>query len=395
MNPGGLGTFGTDSDQPRVRRNKMRKSVFVLIVTILFWVEVFAQVYTNKPVGKKNEALVDSLKQQEYPYVLPIWGKKAAALGFQLPYSAGLSVNYMWQESDLVIDNLSVGFNNGPMTNIDELIRFNSAVAGANIVNFRPDIWLFPFLNIYGILAKGKTSTTIDASVWLPDTSNNWNEVTAFSTEAKFDVTTFGFGLTPTMGVGGGWLALDMNMAWTDVDALNKPTFTFVFGPRLGKTFNFKKPERNIAFWVGGFRVKFTSETSGSLDLSEVVDVSEAQAKVDQGYENVANAQTEVDEWWNGLSQMEQQNPFNKAKYETANQALDEAGNLLTSLDGALSTVSTSTVQYSLDKNLKNMWNFIVGTQFQLNRHWMVRAEYGFLGTRQQFITGLQFRFGL
>lgn len=357
--------------------------------------EAFAQVYTNKPVGKKNEALVDSLKQQEYPYVLPIWGKKAAALGFQLPYSAGLGVNYMWQESDLIIDNLSVGFNNGPMTNVDELIRFDTAVAGANIVNFRPDIWLFPFLNVYGVIAKAKTSTTIDAGLWLPDSSNNWNEVTAFSTKAEFDVTSFGFGLTPTMGVGGGWLALDMNMVWSDVNALDKPVFTFVFGPRLGKTFNFKKPDRNIAVWVGGFRVKFTSETSGSLDLSEVLDVSETQEKVDQGYIKLEDAGVQVNNWWNNLSPVEQQNPVNKAKYETANQALEKAGNLLSAVDGALSTASTSTVQYSLDKNLKDMWNFIVGTQFQLNKHWMIRAEYGFLGSRRQFLSGLQFRFGL
>jgi hypothetical protein len=197
------------------------------------------------------------------------------------------------------------------------------------------------------------------------------------------------------MGVGGGWLALDMNMVWSDVSALDKPVFTFVFGPRLGKTFNFKKPDRNIAFWVGGFRVKFTSETSGSIDLSEVLDVSESQGKVDQGYIRIADAANQVNDWWNSLSPVEQQNPGNKAKYEGANRLLEKAGNLLNAVDGALSTASTSTVQYSLDKNLKNMWNFIVGGQFQLNKHWMIRAEYGFLGSRQQFLSGLQFRFGL
>jgi long-subunit fatty acid transport protein len=53
------------------------------------------------------------------------------------------------------------------------------------------------------------------------------------------------------------------------------------------------------------------------------------------------------------------------------------------------------TVQYSLNKRPKDMWNFIVGSQYQLNKHWMLRAEYGFLGSRQQFIGGLQYRFGL
>ena len=39
--------------------------------------------------------------------------------------------------------------------------------------------------------------------------------------------------------------------------------------------------------------------------------------------------------------------------------------------------------------------NGFVGTQFQYNKHWMIRAEFGFLGSRSQIIGGLQYRFGL
>ena len=87
-----------------------------------------------------------------------------------------LGINYLWQESDLIIDNLQVGFNNGPMTNLDEVIRFDGAIAGASGVNMRPDIWLFPFLNVYGLFAQSKTSTEISAGLYLPDTSNNYKK---------------------------------------------------------------------------------------------------------------------------------------------------------------------------------------------------------------------------
>ena len=109
--------------------------------------------------------------------------------------------------------------------------------------------------------------------------ANVWREITSFSTKANFDAVVAGFGMTPTIGIGGGWLALDMNVAWSDVDALDKPVFTFVFGPRLGKTFKFKKPKRNIAFWAGGFRVKFSSETNGSLNLNEVLPIDDYRLK--------------------------------------------------------------------------------------------------------------------
>jgi len=366
----------------------------VVLISIAFG-QIQAQVYTNKEVGKKNEALADSLKASEYPYMLPIWGAKVVARGYDIPYSAGVSVNYFTQTSSLILNNLYVGFNNGPMYNLDELVRFNEAEAWASAFTVRPDVWLLPFLNVYAILGKSESSTTIDAGVYLPNIDNEWQQVTSFSTKAKFTATTMGFGMTPTMGVGGGWIALDMNVAWTDVSALDKPVFTFVFGPRVGKTFKFGRPEQNIAFWVGGFRVQFSSETKGSLDLAEVVPVDEFQVKVDQGIENVGNKQIAVDDWWAGLTPVEQKNPVNTAKYETANRVLGTAGNVLNAADAALNDGNSATVQYSLEKNLKDKWNFVLGSQYQLNKHWMLRAEYGFLGSRTQFMGGLQYRFRL
>ncbi|QQS51774.1 MAG: hypothetical protein IPM71_03355 [Bacteroidota bacterium] len=370
--------------------SKIGLSVFLIVSLSLN-----AQVYTNKEVGKKNQELIDSLEKANYPYTLPIWGAKATAKGYSLPYSAGISVNYLQQESALIIDNLFVGFNNGPQYDLNEVIRFEDATARAGALTVRPDIWVLPFLNVYGLFGKAKTSTEISAGLYIPDTNNVWNEITSFSTTANFDATVAGFGFTPTLGVGGGWIALDMNVAWSDVSALDKPVFTFVFGPRLGKSFKFKKPERNIAFWAGGFRVKFSSETNGSIKLNEVVPIEDLQPKVDEGLAKVDAAYENVETWWAGLSEREQNNPVNEAKYETANRAIDKAGNILTSLDGALNDENTASVQYSLDKTLKDKWNFIVGTQFQYNKHWMLRAEIGFLGSRTQAMGGLQYRFGL
>lgn len=354
-----------------------------------------AQVYSNKEVGKKNAALADSLKNSDYPYALPIWGKKAHKAGYNLPYSAGLSVQYLWQKQDLLIENLYVGFNNGPLHDLDEIVRFDNSTSEASGINFRPDVWVFPFLNVYAIFAKSTPSTTVNYGVWVPDATDEWKQVAAFSSKAEFDAFSTGFGLTPTIGVGGGFLALDMNFTWTDVDALDKPAFSYIFDPRFGKTFKFKKPERNIALWVGGFRWSINSGTTGSLPLSDVFNTAELEGKVDAGITKVADAQTQVDTWWAGLSPRDQSNPVNKAKYETANRALDTAGNFLNAADAAVNNLGNSSVQYSLDKRPAQKWNFMVGGQFQINKHWMIRGEYGFLGSRQHVITGLQYRFGL
>jgi opacity protein-like surface antigen len=367
-----------------------------LFCLLLASTSTFAQVFSNKEVGKKNAALADSLKNSEYPYVLPIWGDKAAKKGFNLPYSAGLSAQYFGQESLLIIDNLNVGFNNGPMYNLDGIVRFEEAKAKAGAFTVRPDVWLFPFLNVYGILGKAQASTTVNFGVWVPDSTGVEKEVLSTGTVIEFNTSTFGLGITPTIGVGGGFLALDMNVAWTDVPQLAKPARTFVFGPRLGKNFKLKK-ERAVTVWTGAFRVAIASKTDGSISLSEVFDDGggEIGAKIDQGILKVGNAQQQVDTWWAGLTPKEQNNPVNKAKYERANSVLARTGQILDAADAAVNTISTSTVQYSMDKDVKDAWNFIVGGQYQFNKHFMVRFEYGFLGSRNQFITGVQYRFGL
>jgi hypothetical protein len=374
----------------------IKKSIIISIVLILISFQVSSQVYSNKVVGAKNQGLSDSIKKAAYPYALPIWGEKVTKMGFDLPYSAGLGINYIWTQSDIIIENLMVGFNNGPMYDLDEIIRFKGSTATAAGFNFRPDVWVFPFLNVYALVSKANTSTAINAGVYLPDTSNVWQEIAAFSTKADFKATGLGFGMTPTVGVAGGFLALDMNVTWQDISALDKPVITFVFGPRFGKSFKFKNhPQSNLAIWVGGFRLHMKSETSGSLPLSDVIPTDELQVKVDEGLAKVESGQIAVDEWWSGLSSQEQENPANKAKYATANRTLTAAGNLLNTVDGALNDEESASVQYSLNKRPKDMWNFVVGAQYQINKHFMFRAEAGFLGSRQQIITGLQYRFGL
>ncbi len=367
----------------------------VFAIIILLSGMAYSQVYSNKEVGKKNEEVIDSLKQTAYPYMLPIWGKKAAGLGFELPYSAGLGFNFIWQKSDLIIDNLQVGFNNGPLYNLDEVVRFNNATSELTGYNFRPDIWLFPFLNVYGVIAKGNPSTSVDFGVWVPDSTNTWKEVFSTSSKAEFGSTSMGFGMTPTIGIGGGWLALDMNFTWSDISALEKPAFAFIFGPRMGKSFKLGRPDQTITFWVGGFRLTLNSGTEGALPLDELLELDGLEEKVNMGIERVADAQGQVDAWWNNLTPPQQANPVNKAKYETANRALTAAGNVLNSADEALQNAENSSVQYSLDKRPKDKWNFVIGSQYQLNKHFMIRAEYGFLSSRTQFIGMLQYRFGL
>lgn len=371
----------------------MKKPIIVVICLSCVFSTIKAQYTADKLVGEKHAETIDSLKTVDYPYLLPIWGKKVAQKGFRLPKSAGFSAQYLYQQSDILIQDLMVGFNNGPMYDLDQIVRFDNAVATSNGVNIRPDIWVFPFLNVYAIFAKSKTSTAINAGVYIPD-SSSWNKILDINTKANFDATTYGLGLTPTVGVAGFFITLDMNFSWTDVSALNKPAFVSVFGPRIGKNITWANhPERSWAIWTGGFRVNLSSSTVGNLSASELFPVDEWGSKIDTGYMKVAESQQKVDAWWGGLSPAEQRNPVNVAKHQTADAALAKAGGLLDAASQVVDGAGNASIQYSLKKTPKSKWNFLIGTQFQINRSWMIRAEYGFLGDRTQFIGGIQYRF--
>ncbi|OIQ28497.1 MAG: hypothetical protein BM564_08830 [Bacteroidetes bacterium MedPE-SWsnd-G2] len=365
--------------------------VIVVLFMMFCSASMFAQTYTNKEV-KLDQAFVDSISKIEYPYLLPIWGKKVAEKGFKLPLSAGIGVNYYWQESKVVINELYVGFNNGQQYFMDDIVRFNDAVASSNIVNVRPDFWILPFLNVYGIFAVSDTSTQIDLDIVVP-TEDGYRNVLQIQTLQEFEGVSAGFGITPTVGVGGGWFALDMNFTWTDLDALDKPAFSFIFGPRMGKTFKFNKPDSNLAVWFGGFKVAINSDTNGNLGVSDIFNFDGINEKLDNAEVALADTRVNLDTWFNNLSPIEQIQ--NQIKYSTATAALNKADQFVDNFSDAVDSAENSTVQYSLEKRQKEAWNFLLGTQYQLNQEWMIRGEFGFLGSRKQILVGLNYRFGL
>jgi len=46
-----------------------------------------------------------------------------------------------------------------------------------------------------------------------------------------------------------------------------------------------------------------------------------------------------------------------------------------------------------MDKQVSQMWNGVVGAQFQLNKHWQFRTEAGLIGDRKSFLFSVNYRF--
>ena len=224
--------------------------------------------YAHKKLIQSDEqkAYVDSLKSSEYTSVFPIWGEKAVEAGFDIPYPAGVMLNYFWTRQGLLIDNLELGFTSAdggtdvPLTEVG-FIQFGDNTAGAWNINVRPDLWVLPFLDVYGIFGYGQSITTVNLIAPV--------EMTSVVTQ---NITTKGFGFTGAFGVGAAFVALDANVSWTKPDLVNDPVQVSVISARYGHTYNFrKKPYRNVGFWVGAMRVRMDSRTEGAISMREAL----------------------------------------------------------------------------------------------------------------------------
>jgi len=127
--------------------------------------------------------------------------------------------------------------------------------------------------------------------------------------------------------------------------------------------------------------------TNGSLDINTVLPGFDA--KVNEAIGVVNHNHQELNDWWDGLNAFEKAKAENRRTYASGTAKLSLAGEVLDAASRAES------VQYSLDKKQATMWNFIIGSQYQYNKNWALRAEFGILGTRTHVISGIQYRFAL
>ena len=144
-------------------RNK--HSYLLLLITICFTLNGVHAQYSSKKIMPIHKAYTDSIKAIKYTKVFPIWGQKAYEKGFDIPYPVGLMANYFWVKQGLIMDNLQLGFENEnqnfPLQEVN-FIEFGNNYSTAETFMVRPDVWVFPFLNVYGIFAAGNSTTEVN-----------------------------------------------------------------------------------------------------------------------------------------------------------------------------------------------------------------------------------------
>ena len=343
---------------------KIKKTSFLLLLLLLISATTLRGQYANTKIKTKNESYTDSLKQVEYNYTFPILGQGAYKKGFDIPYPAGIMGNYMWLKQNIVIDNLQLGLKNDerdiPLTDVN-FIQFGDNVNTSYSLNVRPDLWILPFLNVYGILGYGESNTEVNIVAPIE-----------FLSIVDQSLNTAGFGVMGAGGIGPIWFSVDANWTWSKPALLDSPVLVNVLGLRMGHTFKFKnKPERNIALWAGAMSMKMSSETSGEIKLIDALP-PEVWERKDEIVDNYYD-------WYDNEATIPQK--------KVADQILTPIVEKIDEADGE------SIIRYGMDKQVEQQWNGTIGAQFQLNKRWMLRSEVGFMGNRKSILASLNYRF--
>jgi hypothetical protein len=310
-----------------------------------------ALAFLGLPAQARAEAPDGGNAPYAWDYIFPIWGHKLAARGIRFPLPFGVGVNYVSIVQDVTIKSVEVAVNDREYVNLDKIVKFDKVSSSVQGLGARADLWVLPFLNVYG-LANYAISSDTDVLLSQP-----------FPLRAGAQQSGYGggFGLTGAFGFWGIFATLDANWTWNKLEKLDAPVRTFLLTPRVGKKLKLNSVV-TISPWVGAMRQEIDVNTSGSISLSDTIGEPSDEFK------------QRVGAWYDGLSRGQQ------AVVSGIVSRLDRPGD--------------PTIHYRLDKALTDPWNMLIGAEADFNQRFQIRTEVGFFG-RTQLIFGLCYRFGI
>jgi hypothetical protein len=226
-------------------------------------------------------------------------------------------------------------------------VQFGENTSTVLSANARFDLWLFPFLNVYGMYGVAQANTTVEVT-----------SPVQFTSSVDQPGQYYGFGFTTAFGIWDHWASVDLNWAFTDLEKLSEPVRTRILGVRIGHTFPLDGKDMKPAIWGGIFNAEVATKTDGSLSMSEAL----PQEFIDSMDSLYATYQSE--EWYQDMPRWQQ-------------EATDKVMNQLDSTKG---NRRDAVINYNIDKGLGVPTNMIVGAQWEINKEWGVRTEIGLFG---------------
>ena len=281
-------------------RSKRRNAVLMLVLGLLTAAQTAGQ---DSPGASKDsdrprfkEPAADTAAAATWDRKLPIFGAEAVKRGYEIPLPFGISANLIYLKRDIQVKNIRAAFVGNPLQDVDD---FFSIDIGVEVVNYaaRFDVWIFPFLNVYGLAGHTTSKNAVDVAFTLPGPL----PVEAMVME-KVDTSgpTYGGGLTIAWGHKQMFVVADANRTFTDLGNLGGKIDAFIASFRGG--WNGKIGRRNTRIWAGAMYWDTEREISGqgTTPMGRDVAFSVVQGPVND-WNATVGANIEFSKHWNLL----------------------------------------------------------------------------------------------
>ena len=210
-------------------------------------------------------------------WVLPIWGKPATKLGYNLPRPIGLNAFMHFQSQTMQFTGLSLAMNDEELVPFDGLFDINnSSISATTSVNAaKADVWIFPFMNIMAIAGYGRNDIYGNWPLnenfkqeladygWLIDVApeNIPNEITL---RGNLESVLYGAGTTLAGGIGDWNFTLSYQFLINEVTEANTTSVAQVIMPMIGYMTPF-----GLNLMVGGQGQFYDTKVKGFVTLDD------------------------------------------------------------------------------------------------------------------------------
>jgi hypothetical protein len=163
----------------------------------------------------------------------------------KLPLPFGIGVTYYYQKQDYELASLDVGPIPLPPGLIDNVDVTNDIQE----INLKADLWLLPFLNVFGIIGDVNGETNVDLGPALG------------TLNVDYDGLVYGGGFTAAMGVKQFFTSLTTHFMLTDLRGDRSSVQAWLLTPKAGFVF-----ERG-AIWSGAMYQRADEEHIGTIEI--------------------------------------------------------------------------------------------------------------------------------
>lgn len=240
-------------------------------------------------------------------FSLPIWKEEAEARGYVLPKPFGFNVSYMSLEQGIAVDSIGfegLSFLGRPLPSDWIAVEAAPGRQKSEVVSLRADVWLFPFLNVYGMVGKLSGYSETNVTVGLKGSSSLKGDPLPFRLD--LDGNLYGAGLVLAGGYGNWFGLVDASYTQTDLTVIDGAIDAYVVSPRVG--YDFTNKGVPLRLWAGAMYQDVEQSLSGQIsNLDLPADLKKILGPFDPKKEARFNVEQRLITDWNPIIGMQYQ----------------------------------------------------------------------------------------